>query len=270
MSAGPRPAPHVQAALARHGHRAVQPRLATEPAAPATTPSPGPPTPGQHLRDAVRPHRHPFAQPVALVPAGGQAPHVATALARRDAAPPRPEAASELAGEFVAYEDRKNRGGPVPPPKRPVHALRCKGDGSGCVLVSVETGRVRQADTLYAGFVRMTRDGDVYVAERQAVDMPGDSHPSIASATPEGRAGKKTIVAAGEVGIRNGDIVGHNDKTGHYQTRKNKQQSGLPGDKFHPFTENPKEWFSAPRSQRAEPPAGPAPESGTAAASGER
>jgi hypothetical protein len=167
----------------------------------------------------------------------------------------------------VSYEDRRNRSGPVPPPKRPVHVLRCNGDGTGCVLTSVENGRTRPADTLDAGFVRMSRHGDVYVSERQAVDMPGDSHPSIASATPEGRAGKKTIVAAGEVGIRNGEIVGHNDKTGHYQTRKNKQQSGLPPDRFHPYTESPKEWFKAPRPAEAAPRATPAGAPDTAEAS---
>jgi hypothetical protein len=264
MSAGHRPAPHVQAALARHGNRVVQPQL-------AAAPSVSLPAPGQHMREAVRPHRHPFAQPVAVIPPGGRAPHVQTALARRDASPPPPsDAGSDLAGNFVSYEDRRNRGGPVPPPKRPVQVLRCGGDGTGCVLVSVETGRTRKAETLYAGFVRMGRDGDIYVAERQAVDMPGDSHPSIASATPEGRAGTKKIVAAGEVGIRDGDIVGHNDKTGHYQTRKNKQQSGLPPDKFHPYTEDPKEWFKALRSAPAEPPATPAPGSGRAAGSAGR
>jgi hypothetical protein len=191
---------------------------------------------------AVGVHRHPFAQPVAAASPGGRAPHVQIALARREAVPPALDPA-EAAGDFVTYEDRKNRGGPVPPPKRPVQILRCNSDGTGCALISVETGRMKRAETLYAGFVRMSRNGDVYISERQAVDMPGDSHPSIASATPEGRMGRKTIVAAGEVGIRDGEIVGHNDKTGHYQTRKNKQQSGLPPDKHHPYTENPKDWL---------------------------
>jgi hypothetical protein len=187
---------------------------------------------------------------------------VQIALGRRDAAPPPPpESPSEAVGDFVSYEDRRNRGGPVPPPKRPIHILRCNGDGTGCILISVETGRVRKAETLYAGYVRMSRNGDVYISERQAADMPGDSHPSIASATPEGRMGRKRIVAAGEVGIRDGAIVGHNDKTGHYQTRKNKQQSGLPPDKFHPYTVNPQEWF------KAKPPAAPAPASGSRAES---
>jgi hypothetical protein len=224
-------APHVQAALARPGAPAVQRFEAT--------------ASSHHVRAAVGAHRHPFAQPVAVTAPGGRAPHVQTALGRRDAVPPVPEgtAPEGLGGYFVTYEDRKNRGGPVPPPKRPIQILRCAGDGSGCTLISVETGRMKKAETLYAGFVRMSRNGDVYISERQAVDMPGDSHPSIASATPEGRMGKKTIVAAGEVGIREGEIVGHNDKTGHYQTRKNKQQSGLPPDKLHPYTENPKEWF---------------------------
>jgi len=227
--------------MACHGRQAVQPQLAAEPAAASSGP-------GQHLRDAVRPHRHPFARPVAVVPPGGRAPHVHHALTRRDAAPPSPqEAVPETLGDFVSYEDRRNRNGPVPPPKRPVQILRCKGDGTECVLTSVETGRTRPAETLYAGFVRMSRDGDVYIAERQSVTSPGDSHPSIASATPEARAGKKKIVAAGEVGVRDGEVVGHNDKTGHYQTRKNKQQSGLPADRFHTYTDDPKEWFKSPR-----------------------
>lgn len=241
MPLGRRLAPHVQAAVAGHGRQTVQPQLAAGPVATA-------PVPGQHLRDAVSPHRHPFARPVAVVPPGGRAPHVHRALARRDAAPPPPQdAAPETIDDFVSYEDRRNRGGPVAPPKRPVHILRCKGDGTECALTSVETGRTRPAETLYAGFVRMSRDGDVYIAERQSVNAPGDSHPSIASATPEGRAGKKKIVAAGEVGIRDGEVVGHNDKTGHYQTRKNKQQSGLPADRFHPYTVDPKDWYKAPR-----------------------
>jgi hypothetical protein len=248
MSTGRPLAPHVQAALARHGAPAVQ-RAATVAL----------PSPGLHLQTALALHHHPFAQPVAAVPPGGRAPHVQKALANRTAAPPvQEESAADAAGDFVSYEDRRNRGGPVPPPKRPVHILRCNSDGTGCVLISVDTGRTKPADTLYAGYVRMSRHGDVYISERQAVDMPGDSHPSIASATPEGRAGKKKIVAAGEIGIRNGEIVGHNDKTGHYQTRKNKQQSGLPPGKFHPYTESPKDWFKAPRPAEAAPPAAPA------------
>lgn len=230
-------ASHVQTALARHAPPAVaQPVMAATPASAAAPP---------HLQNAVRPFGHPFARPVAAIAPGERAPHVQTALSRgRTPLPPASEeTAGEAAGDFVAYEDRKNLGGPVPPPKRPVHVLRCDGDGSNCTLVSVENGRMKKAGTLYAGFVRMSRHGDVYVSERQAVDMPGDSHPSIASGTPEGRAGKKKIVAAGEIGIIDGEIVGHNDKTGHYQTRKNKQQSGLPADKFHPYTVHPKEWY---------------------------
>ncbi|HEX7181070.1 MAG TPA: hypothetical protein VF756_04450 [Thermoanaerobaculia bacterium] len=203
------------------------------------------PAAAAHLQNAVRPHAHPFARPVVAIAAGERAPHVHAALTRRTAAPSSQESPAETAaaGDFVLYEDRKTHGGPVAPPKRPVQVLRCDGDGAGCTLTSVDTGRTRQAGTVYAGFVRMSRFGDVYISERQAVDMPGDSHPSIASATPEGRMGKDKIVAAGEVGIINGEIVGHNDKTGHYQTRRNKQQSGLPTSKFHPYTESPKDWF---------------------------
>ena len=73
--------------------------------------------------------------------------------------------------------------------------------------------------------------------------MAGDSHPIIASRTPEWAFGQRYIVAAGEVGIINGEIVGHNDKTGHYQSRKNPQQSGMPSDKFYSYTVDPKHWY---------------------------
>ena len=226
MTAGQRPqggppgtppgrASHVQAAVARHAPAAVQPLM---------------------------------ARPVAAIAPGQRAPHVQAALSRgRNPAPPPTDQSTESAGDVVLYDDRKNLGGPVPPPKRPVQILRCGGEGAGCTLTSVETGRVKQAGTVYAGFVRMSKHGDVYISERQAVDMQGDSHPSIASATPEGRSGNKKIVAAGEVGIVDGEIVGHNDKTGHYQTRKNKQQSGLPADRFYPYTIHPKEWYKPPK-----------------------
>lgn len=188
---------------------------------------------------------HPPVLPVARIPPGGHAPHVQAALAQRSPAWPidREPPTEGIEGEFVTYEDRKTRGGPVPPPRRPVYVLLSQGDGTGCRLQSVETGRIVPAGTLFAGFVRMSRNGPVYLSPRQSVELPGDSHPSIAAATLEGRSGRKQIVAAGEVGIVDGVIVGHNDKTGHYQTRRNAQQSGLPTGLFHPYTVHPREWF---------------------------
>ena len=57
--------------------------------------------------------------------------------------------------------------------------------------------------------------------------------------------GERTIVAGGEVGIVDGRIVGHNDKTGHYLTRRNREQSGLPPSLFQPFSVDPKVWYKA-------------------------
>jgi hypothetical protein len=89
----------------------------------------------------------------------------------------------------------------------------------------------------------MDKGSAVYFSPRAAVGAPGDSHPSIAAGTPEWQAGRHAVVAAGEVGILDGQIIGHNDKTGHFLSRKNRRQSGLPADKFHPFTEDPKDWY---------------------------
>jgi hypothetical protein len=147
-------------------------------------------------------------------------------------------------GEFVVYEDRKTPGVPPPPPRWPVYALHCPDKGR-CVLEDVKTGRIHEAGTVYGGFVRMSRTGPIYISPRPALGFPGDSHPTIAAGTPEGQRGKRAVVAAGEVGIIDGQIVGHNDKTGHYQTRKNLYQSGMPAEKFHPFTEDPRDWYKA-------------------------
>jgi hypothetical protein len=146
---------------------------------------------------------------------------------------------------FVTYADQKTPTTPPPPPRWPVYALHC-GDQGGCRLQDVRTGRWRDPGTMYAGFVRMQAGGPVYVSPRPALGFPGDSHPTIASGTPEGQRGKRALVAAGEVGIVAGHVVGHNDKTGHYRTRKNLWQSGLPPELFHPFTEDPTDWFKPP------------------------
>jgi hypothetical protein len=150
---------------------------------------------------------------------------------------------SEAATEFVTYADKKLGSSPPPPPKRPVYSLSCDDKGQGCSLRSVETGRERPAGDLYAGFVRMSQAGGIYVSPRPGTGLQGDSHPSIASRTMEWTRGQRVLVAAGEVGILGGEIVGHNDKTGHYQTRHNRQQSGFPADRYHPYTQDPKEWY---------------------------
>jgi hypothetical protein len=204
------PAPHVQAALGQ----AVQGRLAPVPAPPAA-----------HVRAVVQRKEETSSKPVEKMERLSPA-HL-------------PPAQS---GEFTVYEDRKTPGVAPPPPRWPVYALHCP-DGGPCVLEDVKTGRIREAGNLYGGFVRMSRVGPVYVSPRPALGFPGDSHPTIASGTPEGQRGKRALVAAGEIGILDGQVVGHSDKTGHYQTRKNLYQSGLPAEKFHPFTEDPRDWY---------------------------
>ena len=218
-----------------------------------------PKAPAPHVQAALQ--RTSPVRPVAVQ--ARPAPHVQAVIARTPPAPPpvRPviqrkeEAKVPLSpahlppsqsGEFVIYEDRKTPGVRPPPPRWPVYALHCPDNGP-CVLQDVKTGRMREAGTVYGGFVRMSRTGPIYVSPRPAMGFPGDSHPTIAAGTPEGQRGKRAVVAAGEVGIIDGQIVGHNDKTGHYQTRKNLYQSGLPAEKFHPFTEDPREWYRKPR-----------------------
>jgi hypothetical protein len=181
------------------------------------------------------------ARPVPAPPV--PAPHVRAAVQLKEAEKRSPaHLPPSQSGEFVIYEDRKTPGVHPPPPRWPVYALHCPDEGP-CVIQDVKTGRMRQVDNLYGGFVRMSRTGPVYVSPRPALGFPGDSHPTIAAGTPEGQRGKRAVVAAGEVGVINGQIVGHNDKTGHYQTRKNLYQSGMPAEKFHPFTEDPRDWY---------------------------
>lgn len=144
---------------------------------------------------------------------------------------------------WVLYDDRKAPTTPPPPPRWPVYLLTWGEGGSHCILQDVKTGRTLPAGTLYAGFVRMASTGRTFLSPRPDVWVRGDSHPTIAAATPEGQRGKRTVLAAGEVGIVNGVIVGHNDKTGHYMSRRNLWQSGMPAERFHPFTEDPRGWF---------------------------
>jgi len=172
---------------------------------------------------------------------GGRAP----VQARLPARPPGADPAASALG-FVAYTDQKTPTTPPPPPRWPIYALHC-GDRGGCRLQDLRTGRWREPGSMYAGFVRMSAGGPVYLSPRPDLKVPGDSHPTIASGTPEGQAGKRALIAAGEVGIVDNRIVGHNDKTGHYRTRKNLRQSGMPADLFHPWVEDPAEWYREPK-----------------------
>jgi hypothetical protein len=235
------PAPHVQAALRQAAPAAARPAVQARPA--VTHGAPAPHVQAAMARTAPAVQARPAPAPP--VPA----PHVRAVVQRREEAAEKPSPAHlppAQSGEFTVYEDRKTPGAHPPPPRWPVYALHCP-DRGPCVLEDVKTGRIHEAGTVYGGFVRMSRVGPVYVSPRPALGFPGDSHPTIAAGTPDGQRGKRALVAAGEIGIIDGQVVGHNDKTGHYQTRKNLYQSGLPAEKFHPFTEDPGEWYRKPR-----------------------
>jgi len=149
---------------------------------------------------------------------------------------------------WVVYDDRKTPTTPPPPPRWPVYLLSCGEGGAGCSVEDVKTGRSHPAGTMYAGYVRLASTGRTFVSPRPDVYVRGDSHPTIAAGSPEGQRGKRTVLAAGEVGIVNGTIVGHNDKTGHYMSRRNQTQSGMPEDRYHAFTEDPRQWFRKARA----------------------
>lgn len=258
----PTTAPHVAQAIGR----ALQPPLLQAPLSlqPKSAMPPGAPAPGaaRHVRQAVAAAHHPYAQakpagPAFPAPAAAAAPHTRAALRpgaaaqrqeegddgqRQKEAFARLDASRGVVSDYVTYPDLKTGGAPPPPPRRQVYTLACSG-GGGCRLQDVKTGRQSDAGDFWGGFVRMAKQGPIYVSPRSGVGGPGDSHPSIASATPEGMAGRRSVVAAGEIGILGGAIVGHNDKTGHFQSRKNRRQSGLPADLYHPFTEDPREWY---------------------------
>lgn len=249
-------APHVAQAIGR----ALQPPGSLQPKSAAP---PGGPGAARHVRHAVAAAHHPNAQ---AKPAGAATPAPPPALASHARAALRPGAAAQrqeegddggrqqreafarldaargVVSDFVSYPDLKTGGAPPPPPRRQVYSLACQGGGA-CRLQDVKTGRQSDAGDFWGGFVRMAKHGPIYVSPRSGLGGPGDSHPSIASATPEGMAGRRSVVAAGEIGILGGSIVGHNDKTGHFQSRKNRRQSGLPADLYHPFTEDPREWY---------------------------
>lgn len=238
----PPPARHVQAAV----RQAARPAAAPVQAKPATAPG----APAPHVQAAVQRAVPPAPRPAvqarpSAAPPPAPAAHVRKVVQRKEEAP-APKSPAHLpppqSGEFVVYEDKKSPGATPPPPRWPVYALHCPDEGP-CQLQDVKTGRLRDAGTVYGGFVRMSRTGPVYVSPRPAMGFPGDSHPTIAAGTPEGQRGRRAVVAAGEIGIIDGRIIGHNDKTGHYQTRKNLYQSGLPAEKYHPYTVDPRDWY---------------------------
>ena len=206
-------------------------------------------SPAPHVAAAIARHTGAQARPAAAQPSSagglaGYAPHVRKAIERRGPTEaPEMGGRSVAAGEFVLYDEKKLGGAPPPPPKRPVYTLGCNDKGAGCSFTSLETGRVAPAGDAYAGFVRMSKGGPVYVSPRPGTGLQGDSHPTIASRTPEWQRGRRAVVAAGEVGLLGGAIIGHNDKTGHFQSRHNRQQSGMPAERFHSFTQDPKDWY---------------------------
>lgn len=240
-------APHVQAAVARsRGPAADSPLQAS-----ASPSSAAPAAHAAHVAAAIAaagPTMEPptgsgAVQTKSTGPLDAYAAHVQTAIQFKGSATESLEDAGAASfGDWVSYPEKKGMRIP-PPPQKPVYSLSCGEKGEGCRLRSLENGRVQQAGTMFAGYVRMSKGGDIYVSPRTGVGNAGDSHPSIASMSPEWRAGQRAVVAGGEVGIIDGKIVGHNDKTGHFQTRKNLAQSGMPADRFHPFTEDARNWF---------------------------
>lgn len=244
---GPRPlAPHVQAALGI--------------AKPDTQASNGTATP--HTPANGRSQKPPSPKPNGKAPSGGAppsslpprvaealkhyAPHVREAIVRT-MAPAETKAvktaSAASATDYVAYTEKKLGAATPPAPQKPVYTLHFDQKGKNCTIRNLATGQVKKAGTLFAGYVRMKKDGPIYISPRADVSVPGDTHATIAARSPEWALGQRAVVAGGEVGIINGEIVGHNDKTGHFQSRKNKQQSGMPSDKFYPYTIDPKEWF---------------------------
>lgn len=243
--AGPRElAPHVQAAIQRGAGVAqtAQPKTLSNGGATPLAP---------HVQAAIQRCHDPAAlQPRSDGastdrrggnPEGSDSGRDASSDGNAPAKPPGPRIAG-APGNVVTYVDVKSPNAPPPPPRWPVYALHCA-DGETCTVEDLKTGRTRPAGDMFAGYIRVSPRGPVYLSPRPAVGAQGDSHPTIASMTPEERTGRKALVAAGEVGLRDSRIVGHNDKTGHYRTRRNLWQSGMPSDKYHPFTEDPKEWY---------------------------
>lgn len=235
-------APHVQAALG-----VAQPHTQTG-TAPSKAPangqshaSPSPHTNGHTPSDAATP---PSLTPRMAAALKHHAPHVRAALLRTMAPEqPQPAPGPAVAAGYVVYEEKKLGVAPPPASKKPVYTLHFDQKGKNCTIRNLATGQVKNAGTLFAGYVRMKKDGPLYVSPRAGVSVPGDTHATIAARSPEWALGQRAVVAGGEVGIIDGEIVGHNDKTGHFQTRKNRQQSGMPSDKFYPFTVDPKDWY---------------------------
>ena len=241
---GPRPlASHVQTALGLTKPDA-QASNGTAPSKPPANGGsrelPPPQTNGKAPSDTTAPSLPPRVAEALK----NHAPHVRAALLRTLAPKqPRPAPGPKAADGYVVYEEKKLGAAPPPAPKKPVYVLAFDQKGKNCTIRDLATGQVKKAGTLFAGYVRMKKDGPLYVSPRAGVGVPGDSHATIATRSPEWALGQRAVVAGGEVGIVDGEIVGHNDKTGHFQSRKNKQQSGMPSDKYYPYTVDPKEWF---------------------------
>ncbi len=240
---GGRPmAPHVQAALGvgqSHTKNGTAPP--DTPANGQSHASPSRKTNGKASSDAATP---PSLTPRMAAALKHHAPHVRAAILRTMAPQqPRPAPGPNVADGYVVYEEKKLGVAPPPASKKPVYTLHFDQKGKNCTIRNLATGQVKRAGTLFAGYVRMKNDGPLYVSPRADVSVPGDTHATIAARSPEWALGQRAVVAGGEVGIIDGEIVGHNDKTGHFQTRKNRQQSGMPSDKFYPFTVDPKDWY---------------------------
>ncbi len=237
-------APHVQAALGVAKPDAQAPDGTAPSNTPANSRNQAPPsrqTAGRAPSDAATP---PSLTPRMAAALEHHAPHVREALLRTMAPQqPRPAPGPKVAAGYVVYEEKKLGVAPPPASKQPVYTLHFDQKGKNCTIRNLATGQVKNAGTLFAGYVRMRKDGDIYISPRAGVRVPGDTHATIAACSPEWALGQRTVVAGGEVGLIDGEIVGHNDKTGHFQSRKNRQQSGMPSEKFYPFTVDPKDWY---------------------------
>jgi hypothetical protein len=184
-----------------------------------------------------------FFSPEARAAFSAHAPHVQATIRRSLESRPAQQNQPISASHFVAYAETRLGNAPPPMARKPLYVLLVGPRGEGCKLQDLNTGRVRPAQTVFAGYVRMAENGPIFLSPRTMVGVLGDSHPTIAAQTPEWARGQRSIVAGGEIGIIDGRIVGHNDRTGHFRSRRNRDQSGLPADRFYPFGINPRTWF---------------------------
>ena len=241
------PAPHVQAALRQASPAPVRP-ASVQAARPAVAHG----APAPHVQAALGRTRHRLASPRRrsrrvsrrFPPAGAARP--GRGPAQGGAAKPEKLSPAHLpptqGGEFTVYEDRKTPGVLPPPPRWPVYALHCPDEGP-CVLEDVKTGRIREAGTIYGGFVRMSRVGPVYVSPRPALGFPGDSHPTIAAGTPDGQRGSAPWWRRGRSGSSTARSSATATRPATTRRARTSTSPDLPPEKFHPFTEDPREWY---------------------------